>query len=419
MRNINIQIIITIVITLILLTGFYFEFFEIIFYILLIFQDIFIRLVIGLFFGFVLSRAAIGFAGSINKLYRINSASLSKALLFMFVLTSIFVSFVIYGNENSYNLNIYPINLGLIIGGLMFGVGMSFSSCCATGSLCDLGSGFSRALTTILFFGMGVFLGFYLQGTASWIKESWISSITGLDSKGGVFFPDLFKFDGLNGYLGAIILTSILALFFSFLAHRYQKKYLKKSEKTNKIEFKNITKLLTYENIFIKNWNIIVGVVFISLIFTMLIILTGKGWSATSAFGLWFAKILMLFGVSAETLSDFTTRSVDFFSQSIFSYGTSVQNFGIILGVFISLLLSKTFINKFKSGLKINFKGFVLFAIGGFIMGLGTRLSNGCNVGALYTPIAEFSLSGWIYLVFVVIGGVYGNIFLKKIVNKN
>ncbi len=50
-------------------------------------------------------------------------------------------------------------------------------------------------------------------------------------------------------------------------------------------------------------------------------------------------------------------------------------------------------------------------------MGYGTRLSNGCNVGALYTPIAEFSLSGWIYLIFIVIGGFLGNIFVQRFIS--
>ena len=51
-------------------------------------------------------------------------------------------------------------------------------------------------------------------------------------------------------------------------------------------------------------------------------------------------------------------------------------------------------------------------------MGFGTRLSNGCNVGALYTPIANFSLSGWIFLVFLVLGEIFGNIIYKKIMTR-
>lgn len=48
-------------------------------------------------------------------------------------------------------------------------------------------------------------------------------------------------------------------------------------------------------------------------------------------------------------------------------------------------------------------------------MGFGTRMSNGCNVGALYTPIANFSLSGWIFFIFIVVGGIMGNMVAKKV----
>lgn len=378
--------------------------------------ELFYRLLIGLGFGFALSRASMGFAGSVNRLYRTNSSTLAKALLWMFLLTAILTSFVIYGNEANYNLNIYPINMGLILGGLMFGVGMSFSSCCATGSLCDLASGFSRAFTTIFFFGMGVFLGFYYQGTAPWIKESWITSTTGATSKGGVFLPDLFTFDGMNGYIGAIVLTAILSYIILFFTKRYEKKYA--STTTDTKEKSKETFNFNYENIFIKEWNMKISAIIIAILFVLLLLLTDKGWSATSPFGLWFGKLLMMFGATPESLSQFTTRSTEFFSQSIFEYGTSLQNFGIILGVVISLLLSRTFVTKFKAGFKINPKDFALFAVGGFIMGFGTRLSNGCNVGSLFTPIAELSLSGWLYLVFVVAGGFIGNIIMSKVFYK-
>ncbi len=47
-------------------------------------------------------------------------------------------------------------------------------------------------------------------------------------------------------------------------------------------------------------------------------------------------------------------------------------------------------------------------------MGFGTRLANGCNVGALYTPIANFSLSGWVFFAVLVIGGILGNKVAKR-----
>jgi uncharacterized membrane protein YedE/YeeE len=58
-----------------------------------------------------------------------------------------------------------------------------------------------------------------------------------------------------------------------------------------------------------------------------------------------------------------------------------------------------------------------MLVIAGLAMGLGTRFANGCNVGALYTPIANFSLSGWIFLVVMVAGGVFGNQLGKRLKN--
>jgi len=358
------------------------------------------RFIIGLAFGFALVWAGMGFAGGVNKLTRAGSSALAKALMLMFVLTAFLNISLLYASTDGYNLGIFPINLGLIVGGLMFGFGMALSSCCATGSLTDLASGFSRAIVTIFFFAMGVFLGFYTQITASWLKISWISSETGTYFKGGVFLPDLFLFDGLNGYLGAMLLTIVFALIVVKFTTNYEKKY-KNTLHVEPLPFQ-----------------MKVSVVILSILFFILLSSTGKGWSATTAFGLWFGHLLMFFGLHVDTLVAFTHKPVEFFNTPILQNSTSVQNFGIVLGSVLVLLFNGSFKTKFISGLKITPKGFMTFAFGGFIMGFGTRLSNGCNVGALYTPIAEFSLSGWIYLIVVVIGGLAGNFILKNYINK-
>jgi uncharacterized membrane protein YedE/YeeE len=123
--------------------------------------------------------------------------------------------------------------------------------------------------------------------------------------------------------------------------------------------------------------------------------------------GIWFGKVLMVFGISANDIADFTSRPAGLFTTPFFSHSISVQNFAIMLGTLIAVLL----MGKFSFSFKINHsaKQFALFALGGLLMGFGTRFANGCNVGALFTPIANFSLSGWIYLVFIISGGVLGN----------
>ncbi|MBT2732418.1 YeeE/YedE family protein [Carnobacterium sp. ISL-102] len=395
----------------------------------LISDILFFRLIIGLGLGYTLSRSYTGFAGSVNRAYMTGSTKLMRTLMFMFFISGVATAALLFkGDATSYGLWINPINLGLILGGLLFGFGMSFSSCCASGVLTDLITALPRAFFTLIFFGMGVFLGFPLQNTASIVTESWFTSSTGESFSNGVFLPDLFQWDGLGGYLGAIVLTGIFALIVIGLSYEFERKRKNGNTYTEvsvekmqeeKIPFDSKDYVLlsepTYKRMFVNPWTLIQGAVVIALLFILLMGVTRSGWGASTPYGLWFGKILMIFGVSAESLASFTKMKPDGFLQPFFENGVSVQNFGILLGTIVYLLTASKFVQTFTSELKISFKEASLFAMGGLAMGLGTRLANGCNVGALYTPIANFSLSGWIFLVVMIIGGWTGNVLGKRI----
>ena len=122
---------------------------------------LFFRMLVGLSFGYALARGAFGFAGSTNRASRTGSTKLMRSLMWMVTVTAIATTgFVVFSDSTEWSLWINPINFGLLIGGLFFGCGMAFSSCCATGVLTDVIEGPSRGLITLLFFGLGVFLGF-------------------------------------------------------------------------------------------------------------------------------------------------------------------------------------------------------------------------------------------------------------------
>ncbi|MDX1319587.1 MAG: YeeE/YedE thiosulfate transporter family protein, partial [Oceanospirillum sp.] len=140
---------------------------------------IFFRLLIGLGLGYALTRASLGFAGSVNRAYRAGSTRLMRALMLMFVATAIASTAFLYKQDpTQMGLWVNPINAGLILGGLMFGFGMSFAGCCASGVLTYFSSSLARPALVLFSFGLGVFLGFPLQAEESWIKESWVSTAT-------------------------------------------------------------------------------------------------------------------------------------------------------------------------------------------------------------------------------------------------
>lgn len=387
-------------------------------------DTLFLRLLLGLSLGFALTKASIGFAGSVNRAYRRGSTQLIQTLMFMFVVTAIINAGLLYKNGPAdFNLWVNPINLGLIIGGVMFGAGMCLSSCCASGVMVEMVSDIPRALTTLIFFGFGVFIGFPLQATQSWITQSiWTSQ----SFERGIYLPDLFAAGPLNGYLSAVLVTVFFALIVVHIAKRYEQKRHAKGEflgVAGEIEREQLSQqpqeksasLLewkTYHRWFAQLWTLRQGALVIAIIFGIMMATTGSGWGASTPFGIWFGKGLMALGVSSESLAAFTHRSAASFELPFFEHSISVQNLAILIGTLVAVLL----MGRFKNPTKISYsaKQYALFALGGLLMGLGTRFANGCNVGALYTPIANFSLSGWIYLIFLIIGGISGNKLLEK-----
>ena len=386
-------------------------------------EVLFFRWLIGIGIGYLLTRAFFGFAGSVNRAFRAGSTKLMRILMLMFLITAILnAGFLAFADVSSFKLSVNPINLGLLVGGLLFGFGMSLCSCCASGSLTDLVTGLPRGGIALFFLCFGVFVGFPFQARSSWVKDSLISSGTGK----GVYLPDIFASNGKGGYLGAILLTALFAGIVIAVSYMYEKR--RKNANTfsgvgSEVEQDTIEEFDTknykffsaenYAHIFSKPWTLATGAFAFAVLFALLMGFAKTGWGVTTAFGLWFGKFLHLFGVSTETMANFTGRSAEFFETSVFANGTSLQDIGIIIGTIICLLLAGTFTSTFKSELKITWKDALVYAVGGFTMGIGTRFANGCNAGALFTPIAHFSLSGWLYLIFVTSGGILGNMLLK------
>ncbi|HEY4538347.1 MAG TPA: YeeE/YedE family protein [Erysipelothrix sp.] len=392
-------------------------------------EMLFFRLVMGMAFGYTLTRAATGFAGSVNRAFNTGSTKLMRTLMFMFVISAALTAgLLLMADPTEFGLWINPINGGLIIGGLLFGFGMAFSSCCASGVLTDLITGLPRALVTLIFFSMGVFIGFPLQ-KQGWVANSWISSEVGEAlGTGGVFLPDWFKFDGLNGYLGALVFTAIMAGIVVVLSNKYQAKRKKEGTFTGHF-MENIQAEMkdyeadenyefptesTYERLFVNPWSLKMGAVVIAILFTLLMGVTKAGWGASTPYGHWFGRVLVLFGANPESVAAWAQQPVNPFIMPFFEHPINVQNFGILLGTAVYLLTAGKFKTTFMSEMNLTVREALLFALGGLTMGVGTRLANGCNVGALYTPIANFSLSGWVFLVVMVIGGIAGNKFAKK-----
>ena len=80
------------------------------------------------------------------------------------------------------------------------------------------------------------------------------------------------------------------------------------------------------------------------------------------------------------------------------------MNFGVMLGA----LAAAGFAGRFAPSLRMPWRSVLAAVVGGLLMGLGARMSTGCNIGAFFSGFASGSLHGLVWLVFAIPGNVIG-----------
>lgn len=166
----------------------------------------------------------------------------------------------------------------------------------------------------------------------------------------------------------------------------------------------------TYHKFFVERWSFFTGGLLIAALFIFIINTTGKSWGVTSAFNLWGVAILHNLGFE---FSPVFNEIVETANNGILNDNGSVRNIGIILGSALALLLA----GRFRFDYDFRFKDTMYYCLGGFLMGFGARLANGCNIGALYSGIGNFSLSGWVFMAALILGGISALKFYEGKVN--
>ncbi|MBM7615174.1 YeeE/YedE thiosulfate transporter family protein [Alkaliphilus hydrothermalis] len=167
-----------------------------------------------------------------------------------------------------------------------------------------------------------------------------------------------------------------------------------------------------YNKIFKNPWSYRTGAVMLATLNILLFYKTGRMWRVTNGIVSIGAYILEKIGLEPSKWYYFTTyKNIDIKTGETFlSNPYILLNLAIILGALISVLLASEF--KWK---KIKSKkqfGFAL--LGGIMMGYGTRLSFGCNIGGYFSAIPSFSLHGWVFALFMFVGAWVGSKILVK-----
>lgn len=146
-----------------------------------------------------------------------------------------------------------------------------------------------------------------------------------------------------------------------------------------------------YAALFERNWPLWVGGLLLALLGILCMAAT-RPWGVAGGlrvWGDWFFYGVGLYGqrpASALFLSD-----------------AAILTWGLLFGAFGSALLSRQFSLRMAPGLELG-KGFV----GGVLMGIGSVMAGGCNVGGFYSALAAGSVSGFAMMIGLIVGALIG-----------
>ncbi|OES44816.1 YeeE/YedE family protein [Domibacillus iocasae] len=338
--------------------------------------------IIGLALGMTLLYARFGFTSAFRRLVSVgNVQGLQAHMLMLAVATTLFAIILSTGfsftgvTPAGY---VSPVGVSVIFGAFIFGIGMQLGNGCASGTLYSIGGGSSSMILTLLAFIAGSLLGayhftFWMEDTPSLPPIS-LAESTGL------------------GYFGAWVLQLALFALIYWITIQIAKK-------KNPPMMKPLPTTVGWKKVIRGSWPLFAAAIVLALLNALTLTVRGNPWGITSAFALWGGKALTAVGIDVSAWGYFSGPAGEALTQSVLADSTSVMNFGIILGAFISSAFQGTF----KPGkIKPGVAGAAI--VGGLMMGYGARLAFGCNIGAYFGGIASFSLHGWVWMIMAMLG---------------
>lgn len=163
-----------------------------------------------------------------------------------------------------------------------------------------------------------------------------------------------------------------------------------------------------------KPWPYWVGGILLGTLNVVLLALSGTPWQVSGGYLLWGAEPLNLAGFNPFEWDYFTRYNTRY--REIIANGHvlineyTLLNIGVVVGALIAALLA----SQFKLG-KIKSRRHAAFAFaGGLLMGYGSRLTGGCNIGGFFSGIPSFSLHAWVFWIFISLGAWLGTKILIR-----
>lgn len=275
-----------------------------------------------------------------------------------------------------------PAGVSVVFGAFIFGIGMQMGGGCASGTLFTVGGGNARMLVTLLFFIFGSLIATH--------HVDWWFSLPSFPATSIVK-----SFGVIPALLMSLALFAVIALV---------------TVKLEKRRHGDLEAAVTSEHVGLRRflrgpWPLVWGAVGLALLNYATLALAGRPWGITSAFALWGAKVAGGLGVDVGSWPFWQLpANAKALAAPVWEDITTVMDIGIMLGAAVAAGLA----GRFAPSLKIPTRSLIAAVIGGLLLGYGSRLAYGCNIGAYFSGIASGSLHGWLWLVAAFAGNAVG-----------
>lgn len=342
-------------------------------------------LVVGAALGLTLYHAAFGFTSAWRVFINDRRGAGLRAQMIM-LSVAVLLFFPALGSGTLFGQPVVglvaPVGVSVVFGAFIFGIGMQLGGGCASGTLFTVGGGNARMLVTLFFFICGSVIATHHADW--WFALPSLPATSIVKSLGVV--PALLLSLAIFGVIAAVTV-------------RLEKARHGQLEAGVTSEHQGLRRFLRGP------WPLVWGAIGLALLNYATLALAGRPWGITSAFALWGAKAVSGLGVDVSSWGFWQVPSnAKALAAPVWEDITSVMDIGIILGA----LLAAGLAGRFAPSLKIPARSLFAAVIGGLLLGYGSRLAYGCNIGAYFSGIASGSLHGWVWLVAAFLGNSVG-----------
>ena len=344
--------------------------------------------ILGFILGFVVSKTNFCTMGAVSDWVNIGDLSRFKSWMFAAGIAILGVTILEYTSYININDSRIPYRNSVffwpryILGGLMFGIGMTYASGCGNKVLIRVGGGNIKSIVVLLVAGLMAYL---MTRTDFYgvVFHSWMSPIS----------PDLAKIGIEDQSLSTI------------LSYLFSSENLSNTKLLVGLIIASIVMLFIFKSgTFIKNTDNLLGGFVVGIVVIIAWFLTGSSlgqeWIETNNFldtpqpGVGMQSFTFI-NPMGETII-FLGNAADSF---YLTFGVTAL-ISVILGSFVYSITS----NSFRVEWFASKQDFVRHMLGAVLIGIGGVLSLGCTIGQGVSGVSTLALGSFITLISIILG---------------